>query len=424
MKRLELGVVDDYRHVNVSMESFKFAKNFMMGEVTDLFRGTHGKTVSDVQESNFNLELADIVFKFTGIRLKFVLDNYGPAIQPPNVDRNNVLINNMHRDFYNSRDTLDIIAKAKTLVSGEVNMITGKVSGVFSEYVSLCYMPIKEIIGAGKLSPEELASTLFHEIGHVWTLFYTIANTARTNMALAAIERDYRNERSIERRRIILKRVGEALDVKDVDTDALAETESAEVVQIVFITNVRKKERAQMGEAAGYYDEVNYEYMSDSYARAQGAGPYLSSALDKLYPSWHISKRGPVMWFLVEVLKWASLTTVPSLLMIMMTLDSYPSMYDEPGYRLKRIRDQLVNDAKDRNVPKELSEKILEDIKVLDANIKEFNDYHQLHEILLTQIIPSLRRAKNQRELQRSLETLLNNDLFVRSHELKILGGK
>jgi len=422
--KFKVGDDVDYRHVNLSVESFKFQKNSLLSEIADMFRSFYGHSDTDIQDGLLSSQMADLVFRNTGIRLKFILSTYGPAIQPPYMDRNNPLINNEYKGFYSSRDTLDMLSRSKGVLAGEVDMRTGKVSGVFSEFESTCYLPVKEIIGKGMLSPEELASTLLHEIGHVWSLFYCIANTARTNLAIAAIDRDYRNERDITKRRAILKKAIDVADIKDVDADALAESEDVLVVETVLITNKVRQQRALLGEAAGVYDEVNYEYMSDAYARAQGAGPYLSGALEKLFPGWHISKRSFGTYFFVELVKWSSLFLAPGVFFLLMAIDSYPNNYDEPGYRLKRIRDQLVNDSKNRKLPPKMLEQLMADIAVVEANIKEFSDHRQWYDILVTNLFPSMRRAKTQREFQRSLETLLNNELFVRSNELKLLGNQ
>lgn len=421
------SVLDDgvnYSHVNVSFESYKFVKNSFLLELADAIRSFKGVENSELQDGTASIQLAEIVFRYTGIRLKFVFETFGPAVQPPCLDKNNPLVNDNFKLFFTSRDSLDLLNKSKGFLSGDVDMRTGKVSGVFSEFVSDCWMPAAEMTGRGVLSPEELASTLLHEIGHVWSLFYCMATTARTNLALAAIERDYRNERDVEKRRVILRKAADVAELKNLDTDSLANSEDTLVVETVFITNRIKEVRSALGETSKIYDQVNWEYMSDSYARAQGAGPYLSSALAKLYPSWHISKRGFASYAFLEFIKWSSLFVFPVAFVLLTALDSYPDNYDEPGYRLKRIRDQVVNDSKERNVPKESIQETLDTIKVIDEQIAEFTDRKQFLDKFITFIIPELRRAKTQRDEQRALETLLNNDLFIRSNELKLLGGK
>jgi len=102
------------------------------------------------------------------------------------------------------------------------------------------------------------------------------------------------------------------------------------------------------------------------------------TSLDKLYKSsWGISTRSLPSFVMVEGLK---LGTLPAfslyagfLSLIMIASDSHlDATYDRPKIRQQRIRNQLVERQKLRTLPEDQHEDIKEDIRYIDAALKDY----------------------------------------------------
>jgi hypothetical protein len=416
-----------------ALESIAFQNGAFFKEMTACFESAR----ESIKAGDKNFENSDefmsilsaVARHHTGLSINVQFAAYGPAIQPPIVDRNNVLLNDMRQAYFTSGDGLRIIAEAGKAVRGTVSLKNARVSGIFEKLTSILYWPIDMIIDT-KFTSEELAAIAMHEFGHVFTYFEFLANTVKTNQVLEGLNKALATANTPEDRTIVLHKAAQALDADGEWVSTAAQSTNKDVLQNVFVSNVMRKNRSQS--TVGAYDEASWEYLCDEFAARMGAGRPLATALDKLMrSSWNISTRSTASYLAFEAFKMSLLVAIVlapvgvfaflQLMILACAWDSSSDDYDRPGARLNRIRQQFVELAKTPKLPPAKIKALLADLEVMDALEKSYTDNRQLVGIMLDSIIPSFRRARADTLLQQELEDLALNNLFVKSLEFKML---
>ena len=105
----------------------------------------------------------------------------------------------------------------------------------------------------------------------------------------------------------------------------------------------------------------------------------------------------------------------------MLAADSHTTIYDRPERRLTRIRQQVLDRLKNYKgaISKEEEDNLLEDLKVIDKITEDVKDKRQLISYLGALFSRAHRERYKQEQLQKELESLVYNDLFKLSVELK-----
>jgi hypothetical protein len=145
--------------------------------------------------------------------------------------------------------------------------------------------------------------------------------------------------------------------------------------------------------------------------------------LAKIYKGvWHISFRSGPTFLALEALKLCTIIVNPFLFLLLCSIDGRgDGTYDQPGARFKRVRNQIVENLKNKELSKDDHERLTADMTLIDDVLKDVNDRRQLVGVLWDSLVPSGRKARKQELLQRQLEDLVANDLFVKAAELRQL---
>jgi hypothetical protein len=227
------------------------------------------------------------------------------------------------------------------------------------------------------------------------------------------------------------------------------------------------------------YDETSDEQMADNFAARFGYSKNLASFLDKRRKSWYVPKGcdlvlkdgndfnlstfvtkmtlcGLIGYFIKQVLSiymaYFKISGMGVKVMVLGKFMAYLSIlrvfvygvfkvgmvhvvmpvlngginggfmsYDEDTARYKRLREQCIDVLKDPALPKPIVMSTIENIKGIDALIKDV----KLHETTINKIsnllIKANRNSKQAIMQQRIIEELAHNDLFLKSAELKTL---
>lgn len=423
----------NFIHEHLALESVAFQSPEFFKELTLVWTEMSKVAKDQVKDNELFATASAIIQKFTNLKTSFNISIYGPAVEIPALDKNNVLVNSFLKNWVSSTDGLKMVRNSESLVRGGVSLMTGKVTGVFTEIVHQFHFPTEFFTG-GKFTPQEMAAVTLHEIGHLLTYYEYVSRSVTTNQALAGVSKALDGSGDIEERNNILISAKKALNLKDLDTEVLAECKDQKVTEIVIITSAVRQAESELG--SNVYDFSTWEYLSDQYATRMGAGRELVTALDKLY-GWgniNISYRSTFAYVSMEAVKLlalvASLAFLPAtggssglaLVYVAMwcALDGNgDGTYDRPGARMKRVRAQLVENLKDKKLPAERVNQLSEDIVVIDNILKEIEDRRQWLGILWDTLVPSARRAYKQEKLQKELEALAYNDLFVKAAEMR-----
>lgn len=407
-------------HTQPTLESIDFQSGAFFKELTLAFTELKKVKKDDLQDPDHTGVLAAVVKQHTGMKIVFSIDEYEPCIEIPMVNKNNPLVNNYFRNYIDSSDGMRMIQNAGGVARGTVNLRTGKVDGIYGDLEAKIHLP-KTMFSTSTYSPEEIAAVTLHECGHLLTYFEYMARTVTTNQALAGMSKALDGSAGVDEREAVLINVKKALKLGELDVQALAKSNNKKVAEVVVITHVAQQAASELG--SNIYDFSTWEYLSDQYAARQGAGRYLATALDKIFRGgWNISFRSMPAYLAFEAFKIVSLFLVPAVGVLFMMMDgiSDPS-YDRPGARVQRIRNQIVENLKDKKLSKDDQERLAADLTVVDEMAKQINDRRQLLNVIWDTLSPSSRKARNQELLQKQLEDLAANDLFVKAAALKQL---
>ena len=95
--------------------------------------------------------------------------------------------------------------------------------------------------------------------------------------------------------------------------------------------------------------------------------------------------------------------------------------YDDLRVRFLRVKEQSIQYLKDNNISDKESKRVIEDIKQIEVAISKVKDSKLLFEIISNYVFPSNYKAMKAADLQRDLEALAANDIFVKAKELSFL---
>jgi hypothetical protein len=421
------------RQLIVGQESLQFQKGVFFQELTMLVAEMKKVPKNKLDDCEQLGQMTRLIKHHTGLGVAIEMSAFGPAVDIPALNKNHPLVNQFIRNAVPSADGLRMIAQAGGMVRGTVNLKTGKVTGVFEEMGSTMYMPYDMFTG-NAFSPEEIAATQLHELGHLFSYCEYMSRSASTNQALAGLVKGLEEANTVEEREVVLVGVKKALELKELDTKALAQSTDKRAIEVVVVSNIATSIEDEIG--ANIYNFNTWEYLSDQYAARQGAGRYVVTALDKIYrASWNISFRSTPAYLTMEALKAGLFVStifiaamgawgagyVAQLFMLLVAMDGMgDGTYDRPGARMKRVRNQIVEALKLRHLTEEEAQRYTEDLQAIDEVLARVHDREQWVGLVWNLFSKNSRKRLSQEALAKELEGFASNDLFVHAAKLKL----
>lgn len=417
----------------VSQESIAFQGPVCFQEMCAVYTEIRKRRAYDSKDQDYTQELTSLVARHTGINARFCFGDYEATVEIPGIDKNNILMRSFIQERISSADGLHLIATSKDMVRGTVNLKTAKVTGVFSEIPTTIYLPIY-MLKSDMFTVEEVAASTMHELGHVFVYFEYMSRTVSSNQCLSAMSKALDGSDAVAERETILLSVKQAMNLPNLDPKELAKTTNTKAIEVVVITNLIKETVSELG--SNIYDLNSYEYLADQFAVRMGCGRHQITALDKLHKgSGAIPFRSTPMYLAMEAIKMLlvcssalSLWGIPLSLwgLMLMAMDSQrqdESVYTTPGARWKRIRNQIVENLKDRRLSADEVKRLQDDLAAIDTCMQNVNDRRQLLGVVFDFLSPNARKDRDMKVLQRDLEDLAANELFVKAAQLKHLGA-
>lgn len=420
---------------HLSLESVDFQSPVLFKELTAAFDHLRSFKKDQLADHEFVHSITKLVQEHTGLKIAFDIGKYDPCVEIPLINKNNVLVNSFIRNLVDSTDGLKMIDEAGGVCRGTVNIKTGKVSGVFCDVEHTIHLPLTMFTTA-QYSSEEIAAVTLHEIGHLMVFYEYMTRTVTTNQALAGVVKALDGTDSYEKRVAILTRAKEVLKLKELDAQALAESKNKKIAETVIITQTVLEAKSELG--SNVYDFSSWEYLADQFAARMGAGRYIVTALEKMHRGVlnHISFRSLPAYLAWEAWKIVNLVgsviiigQVPQLANLLVYTSILPFLfdaegdgtYDTPEARFKRVRDQIVANLKDKKLSKDDVLRLTEDLEAIDKVMEGVHDRRQLLGVIWDFLSPASRNHRNQKLLQKELEDLAVNDLFVKAAQLRQL---
>lgn len=435
-----------------SLESIQFQK-------TDLFEGVT-LCIKNIRKTNPRVaeklyyqspefkELTAVIKKYTGIPFDFEDSNGGIAVYVPRLDQTifdqdaTIEIKHNNGSFDLNYDIKRLLgAMGKDIIHGTVDLKNSRVTGAFAEIKCKMFLP-RSYLYWRAASDEELAATVLHELGHVFTTYEYLSRVSSTNQALAIMLRVMDQSTSYDDQRVIFSKAKEKLKLDDQSYKLIEKETDPKKVTMVVISNALKRSKSELGKSV--FDLTSCEYLADQFATRHGAGKYLITFMDKSGP--YDNTVGVMDYFGLfwgRMLGLSLLFSLPvatvgavvgsfALVAFLWTtiglsgVNSWRDVNDDYGddyTRFSRIKHQMVQRLKDPNTSADEKQMIVTHIDEIDPIIKKnLSDANvKLRNKIAMFFSSEHKRDFEYMKLQKDLELIGNNDLYVMSEKLKLI---
>jgi hypothetical protein len=441
-----------YMRKNAALESIQFQKTDLFNEIVSCIKEL--RKLDKVSNKAFfdSIEikqLSDVIMKHTGLSFLLFDNDQGFAVYIP-ILNNHIFDRQVGIKDFNKLvkeadygDTIRRIMKAMNtnLLEGGVSLKNSKVSGIFSKITCPLSLP-RFMIHDKTYLDEELAACTLHEVGHLFTSFEYLSRTVRTNQALSLMQRVMDKSINFEDRKIVFTQAVQA-EKLSMDQDAqklMLDGLPFDALTVLVINQQIEACKSELG--ASVYDEVSCEYLADQFVSRHGGGRYLVSMLDKL------AARGGYTQITNDYLRvgmstmvasaWVFLAGLPvvSLAMGIFTIligsgkwaiaSSKYEMehgYDNDYTRMNRIKHQMVQRLKEPECMPEEKKYILTYLEEVEPIIKKYEGQNnpKIKDRIAFFFSKKHKYDFEFKNLQKDLEEMGNNNLFVMSEKLKAL---
>lgn len=430
--------------LNNAMEAISFQSGAFGLELETHFQALNDRKIknSEAMKSPEKRLIEESIKTHTGIKVRLEFVDSGLAYTYPIIPNiSSVLLADGWGEVY--KDSIDNILKASKKYGKEttIDLKKGYVTGLLSEIEAKICLDLRELVNS-KLSVQEIVAITLHELGHNFTAIEFANRSIRTNQALILVSRSLMSSQTVEQKKLILKEASEIIGLKKEELVSYSEVTEPDIMVEVISSYASEVAASELG--TNYYDATTYEYLSDQFAARHGYGKHLITSLEKISPrnvNFHAN-----MMEIITVLAGIHFGISVATLGIGLALSSPVVLiggivvitamtdllffkgyhhrdftYDELKVRYQRIREQEVAKLKEMELEPQDKKMIVDTIETMDAVIKKMSTYETIFEKITLFFSKKSRDAKNAIELQRELEQLSANDLFVKSAKLSTL---
>ena len=372
-----------------------------------------------------------VIFDLFGIQVQFKIANdigINAMVYPPALDRNHIFFNDIQKEILKDKDARSRLKKAKEL-EGEVDLVGAKVSGVFSEIESPCYLGRDLLMSkadSGYLFKDnEIAAILAHELGHLFTFYEYLTRSVVVNVVINDLAREFADANSYRQRVKIVDQAKTGLDLDALEPEVVAEVEGKETFQTWVISKTIHQKHNLTNTPV--FDFRNCEVMADQFVSRLGAQRDLVSALDRLFKTVGVTSESrtqvtvlAIISSLLTLLALTSFWPVGVLTLLLMAFTVPYETYDPPVDRMSRIKNDLVNQLKRKDIPREEKRRLEQDYKKIETIIDQSHEIIDPITWVWKNIMPLGRHHQRKTEQIERLERLVSNPLYVRATEFEL----
>ena len=425
------------RAKRISMEMIGFQSGKLFQQLTD--------AMGKIRSGAYTTErikagmISDLVRMHTGMMISFSVDKkvgFNAHVIFPDIDRNHPFMQRYDqlRIVHGERSEtgLGIIRALDGYIEGSVDLKNGKVGGIYSKIQFDIVFGLLLMMDK-KMTDSELAAIFLHELGHAFTYLEMLGSLVTTSAVVAAAARACMEIEEPEKRKVVLQEAEEILGIEKVKDPlrlvSLPEKVRGETIQSILITSHAIKLKSETG--FNFYELRSCEQVADQFAARHGAGRDLVTGLDKIMGRWRwlVPSMIPTsLHVLIEIVKlmiWLGLILKFgrwTLIITLLTTNPMNKIYDDPEARTRLIKQDLINQLKDDDLPDRKRNELLADIEAIKQVEETLDDKRTLLEVFWSELMPAGRRAMSQQEAQKNIEELLSNELFVMSAKFKQIG--
>lgn len=424
------------RHRRIAVELIAQQNNMFADKLISLFEELYAfKSAREAQASKACATAVDTIMKYTGLKIDLMLDTDNPPMcMPLMANTRHVLSTLMIDDLYDEQTNTFAEAIKKSVVkTGTIDLKNGKLGGIYSTIVSPVWMSF--YFCKGNFTPRETVAVLLHELGHCFLAFEFMYRTLRASQLMA-------NLHQVRTKRDTSITYEHALELAGIDltgnpkefVDCVTMDNETAITSVVF-TRTYQKLANDLGDNA--VAAPNFEALSDNFSAKWGCADALVTALAVFYGKGDLGIQGrftsmvmymgPLLATIFIGISAAVSVSLPAFgvvaFAIFMVLgvmgagrdDGFlqqTNVYDKPYTRFARIRESVVQQLKILKLDNTQRLTLLKQIENIDAIIKGGKDVSTIMDDI-AMLFESTRRADYAFKLERHLESMANNDLFI-----------
>jgi hypothetical protein len=334
--------------------------------------------------------------------------------------------------YGNISSHVNSINKEKTKILNQLHNKTGtidfkkaRVTGYLSKIKHFLIIDFTDLFGLG-LTSEEITSVILHEIGHTFTGLEYHHKLETTNSTIVDILNEINNN-NIEKANYIFKKHFTEEEFKDFVINSNKDVYDFNgKIALGYLNTIN----TQMINAK--YDETNFENLADSFAVRFNMGKELVSSLNKIHRTYKVilnnTKGLFVTLLIVDILSKLLFIALLgpygvafSILLIVTVFNSSNTVmtYDLPIDRYNRIKNSIINNLKNIDLPEDITVDLLSQFKFLTEVIEKSLYYKEVLHRLADYVLFSNRDNNYYINLQKDIENNLNNLLFIKAQQVR-----
>lgn len=380
-------------------------------------------------------KIEEEIFNRLGLRVKIIATSHPAAIMAFYSNKNHIFLSEYIRGDLNIAEQNKLL-KTMDNRKGSVDIKKAKVTGIFSEYVHPLYLNYYYLVKTSGLTASEIAAVTLHELGHAFYACYYSDRVDETNQVLASVARNIMGSGHGDLEYIYRELEKVSPDVTKAEVDKMLNGPRV-VAGAAWFKIVIGMVKSQFTDTT--YNQTGFEERADNFASRFGYGKEIIVALDKLYQG--SPEKSESMRIFVQLVS-ASVFTVGALLifsliatgsivtafvfailkLVMLQFhreDLKDHTYDNLKSRYMRIRQDIVDQLKDRSIPRDVATEMISSIASIDSVIKSTSEVKVLPEVIANFVFSSARNAERSINDQKLMEALASNDLFVTAAKFK-----
>lgn len=373
-----------------------------------------------------------------GLYVYILLDNrYSNCVWLPTFNQNHIFHDNWLKEYlyqdaseqkeFEKLDKLNAYTK-----ENQVSIKNAKVTGIFSEMKTEINLNTYQLAGMGG---EELASVFLHEVGHLFTYYENITKVTITNFVLAGLCSMAEQQSPVDEKKIYIKKLEDHAMFRRGALEELVQINDTKTTATVYLGKVIKENKSSTN--SYFYDVVSCEQMADQFVSRLGGGRALVTALSIMdtrqgYPK---TKSEQVLADIVVnsirfVLHSVFMVFAPPLAVFLSGLDflmlylsgtgNNDFTYDDAKVRMSRIMNDLTQRLKEEKDTKKMAT-IIKEIETCELIVSGYEEYEIIYRRISNFLFKSNREAKAIYDLQRDLEDIAMNKLFMKSKKLSLI---
>ena len=436
------------RLLQKSLETIDFQKDNFGGDIEALVtvlldEVRSGASASQLMKSQTLRDLEVLIKKRLGLSVSIITNSDLASVLPFYSNKNHIFINKYWRGNFDIKDQTKFL-KENVSRQGTVDLAKAKVGGIFAEYKVTVNINFHALAESIQLTPAEITGVILHELGHAFGVCEYSDRLESINIALSNIAFSVMNKKEKDLKYVYreLKSINDK--VTEADVEELF-SENRVVAGAKWFNVIIGTVRSNLGNDA--YDQTGFEYLADSFVTRFGYGKQTVVALDKLHrfmgdPAKSASLNQTLQVFallnfiillaIIIGILCTSITLIPLAayfclifgLLFFASGDGVRDMtYDDLKQRYIRVRNNIIERLKSKEIQGEEAKVLLDDIDMIDAMIKETYDTRTVWNKLSNIVFKTNRQASNSIQEQQLLEELASNSIFVQAAKFNYING-